>query len=220
MIPPLRTATRGIGAALQHWRRLLWAVAFLLLAIWAGRYPVPDWEGTFVRAVQSLGGARIQSFFAAVSWFGDMPRSWVIGSLGVAGLLWLRRGRAALGLGLGLSLGGVLTAVVKHWIRRPRPSPEEVRVVFAYPHSSFPSGHVVFYTVLCGFAFLWLRRIPSARNWAWLCILAVLSVGTSRVYLGAHWPSDVIGGILLGISLLAVMEFFLPPRVEHRSRDV
>jgi undecaprenyl-diphosphatase len=67
---------------------------------------------------------------------------------------------------------------------------------------SFPSGHTVHYTAFFGFlAFVVLTNFRSGwgRNIATgICLALVVLVGPSRVYLGEHWPTDVIGGYLIG----------------------
>jgi undecaprenyl-diphosphatase len=74
--------------------------------------------------------------------------------------------------------------------------------VAAYLHDySFPSGHVIFYTTLFGLTFwvVWIAWKNSLLRNAVLVALAMLItvVGFSRVYLGEHWPSDVIGAYCL-----------------------
>jgi undecaprenyl-diphosphatase len=78
---------------------------------------------------------------------------------------------------------------------------ENVRVSGEWAHESFPSGHVTFYVCFFGFlffvAFALLPKGSTARRVACaLAALPVLLIGLSRVYLGAHWPSDTLGAYL------------------------
>ncbi|MGW0465227.1 phosphatase PAP2 family protein [Streptomyces sp. NPDC003027] len=122
--------------------------------------------------------------------------------------LW-RRGRRRPALWLaGTSL--VAAAVqqgVKAVIGRERPSwPDPVD---SANYAAFPSGHALTATVTCGLL-LWVLALywrETWRGWSVLAVVAVVSVlgvGWTRVYLGVHWASDVVGGWLLGWSLVAV----------------
>ena len=81
------------------------------------------------------------------------------------------------------------------------PAAPLVRVENLYGTESFPSGHVTFYVCFFGFlffvAFALLPKGSTARRLACgLAALPVVLVGVSRVYLGAHWPSDTLGAYL------------------------
>jgi membrane-associated phospholipid phosphatase len=123
-------------------------------------------------------------------------------------LLALRAWREAVVL-LGVVLvGQVLKVGLKLLIARERPSRDLVEVLIeAKEVHSFPSGHTVHYTVF--FGFLWyltyvLVKTPALR-WPLLVLSGgmVLLVGVARIYLGAHWVSDIVGGYLLGGAVLA-----------------
>jgi undecaprenyl-diphosphatase len=98
---------------------------------------------------------------------------------------------------------GLLNRAIKMFIARPRPAAPEVEVFRAHSGQSFPSGHVTFYVCYFGFLFfvayaLLPERTPARRAAFTLCVLMIALVGLSRVYLGAHWPSDTIGAYFLG----------------------
>src|ERR1051326_6493605 len=104
---------------------------------------------------------------------------------------------------------GVLNAGVKLIVQRQRPTADLVNVFSVLNDYSFPSGHVLLFTAFLGFL-LFLIYTLTPRSWVrtfGLSMLGVLIalVGVSRVYLGQHWPSDVIGAYLLGSLWLALM---------------
>jgi undecaprenyl-diphosphatase len=144
------------------------------------------------------------------AWLEEMGRDFTaLGGVGVltlltlaaAGFLLLRRqGHAALLLLAAVGGGILLSSLMKHGFSRPRPE--------LVPHgsyiytSSFPSGHSMMSAVTYLTLGALLARAEARRRIkAYLLILAVLltfSVGLSRVYLGVHWPTDVLAGWTAG----------------------
>lgn len=103
--------------------------------------------------------------------------------------------------------------LLKLIVDRPRPSADLVRVSEDASGTAFPSGHVVaavtFYLLLFVIAFFAVRQPVLRTALQGLCLFMVLVVGTGRVYSGAHWPSDVLGGYLLSALFLApVLRFY------------
>jgi membrane-associated phospholipid phosphatase len=100
---------------------------------------------------------------------------------------------------------------VTGWLLWRRPRPLEVAGGIATPGalSSFPSGHVVQATVAFGIlAYLWASTTRSRAEalLAWLIAVAgVAAVVTARLRLGAHWPTDIAAGAVLGAAWLAVL---------------
>ncbi len=145
-------------------------------------------------------------------------------TIGVAGIFWALRFRLEALFILLTTSSNILNAIVKRVIKRPRPDKQLVTVVRVLNEPSFPSGHVMHYTNFYGLLIYLL-----ATNWKssrlrntliGLCTGMIATVGPSRVYLGAHWPSDVVAGYLYGglwfggiISLyLRVKAWLHPPK--------
>lgn len=123
-------------------------------------------------------------------------------TIGVAGLLWALRFRLEALFILLTTSSNILNAIVKRVIKRPRPDKELVSVVRVINEPSFPSGHVMHYTNFYGLLIYLL-----ATNWKpgrlrnsliAFCTAMITTIGPSRIYLGAHWPSDVMAGYLYG----------------------
>src|ERR1700750_9336 len=114
-----------------------------------------------------------------------------------------RRRSECFGVILAAGGGATINRLLKILIARPRPSADLVGFAYRSDELSFPSGHVMFYVCYFGFlffvAYALLPRASSVRRAALvLSALPVLFIGVSRVYLRAHWPSDVLGAYLLG----------------------
>lgn len=94
-----------------------------------------------------------------------------------------------------------LNRVIKAIVRRPRPN---VDVFIRESNFSFPSGHAMAITCLYGLLiyYLYKSEIRYRKLLIVICVLIIVLVSLSRVYLGVHYFSDIIGGILLSSSLV------------------
>ncbi len=131
----------------------------------------------------------------------------VAGSVSLAVLLWLlwRRAWQAAAYWLAAVGGaGVIGIVIKGALHRPRPVP----LYTGWDAFSFPSGHATTNAAIYGFLAILLAHDARPRWQALLAAMAALIVtliGFSRLYLGAHWFSDVIGGIAFGTAWIALL---------------
>ena len=117
--------------------------------------------------------------------------------------LLMRLRTEAAGILLSTTGSGIINMVIKILIGRPRPDLQPGDLLIQYPGNSFPSGHVTFYVCYFGFLFFLgyalLPRHTLLRRLALLfAVLPVVLIGSSRVHLLAHWPSDTLGAYLLG----------------------
>jgi len=136
----------------------------------------------------------------------------ILGVVAVVGLFVLER-RAGFLMALG-SIGSGIDSFLKVSITRHRPTTDLVAVLDPSKGFSYPSGHAVFFTWLSFMlaASLAPRIRPSLRPLLWGAALALaVVVCLGRVWAGAHWPSDVIGGFLLALAWSAFV-LWLPER--------
>jgi membrane-associated phospholipid phosphatase len=165
------------------------------------------------RAIQTIDYPIFSGTMVFFSWAGFSPQSLIL-SLIVIGLIYFLglHWEAVVTL-IGVVFVQLLNLLVKGVIHRARPSADLVHVVDKLNSYSFPSGHVMFYISFFGFicflAFTLLK--PSWKRTTLLILFGsqVLLVGVSRIYLGEHWASDVLGAYLLGgISLIAIIQLY------------
>ena len=201
--PPARAQRyRAVRLLLRAQTRYALALAmFALLALFARFNAYFGWDLRVARAVQSLAWPGLADFMTIVSLLGN---GWTPYALTTAtAIIFFIFRRQSEGWGIALSAGGsaILNTLLKLLIARPRPAAALVTVFDERASLSFPSGHVTFYVSYFGFlffvAFALLRPGSHARRAALtLSALPVVLVGLSRVYLGAHWPSDALGAYL------------------------
>src|SRR5262245_52275905 len=220
---------------LRHRRLLFCLLLFLLLsalslAIAASYVPYFDVDLWLSQRLQRFTHPGVRWLMIAVSWpgYGYHPLIVTLGAASV--LLILRLKLEAVCLLASAGIGSLLTNTLKLIIARSRPAAQLVDIYVSHRTASFPSGHVVSYLSLYGFLFYLIYVLmPRSRVRSFLLTLlgVLLSlVGLSRIYLGAHWASDVIGGYCLGSCwLMLVIHFYWrfktphsPPRHEDTKK--
>lgn len=156
-------------------------------------------------ALQSLRTPPLYWLMFAVSWPGFIPRSMVIAAGIVLGFIAARRFLEARFLVLAylLTILGQLVKLLSHRAR-PVTGTDGIVVYGTVTGYSFPSGHVLSYTLILGLLACFASSLSSRARIPLLGFLlaGIVLVGPSRLYLGQHWFSDVLGSYLLGIALL------------------
>ncbi len=158
------------------------------------------------RTIQLIDLPGFAGLMSVISWPGFSPQAAIITALIVVlmyglGLHW----ESSVALSAAASSTG-LNLLVKELVQRPRPAADTVNVVELLKSYSFPSGHVMYYLGFWGFigflVFCWPR--PSLKRSLFLLMLGlpISLIGVSRIYLGEHWASDVLGSNLLGSLVL------------------
>jgi membrane-associated phospholipid phosphatase len=174
------------------------AIMFSFLARYTQFFPG---DRTITRNLQKQRHPLMRRFMLGISEIG-FPKFSTPLTFGIAGIFWVLRFRLEAIFILLTSSSGILNWIVKRLIKRPRPTEELVTVVRVINEPSFPSGHVMHYINLFG-----LLDYLLATNWRSgrlrnlliaISSLLIVLIGPSRVYLGAHWPSDVMAGYIYG----------------------
>ena len=175
----------------------------IVLLILIERISVPpyQWDRYLLTLAHGLRGFWLNRFFALITWAGSL---FILAP--VTGLIWgflVRNGRAAEGWLLVLSLAGValFSRLAKLWFARPRP--DLFPVIGDIPlDASYPSAHTA-QIVAFAVALWWILKPEklglSYYSLTGTALLLSSLVALSRIYLQVHFPSDVVGGALLGL---------------------
>lgn len=167
--------------------------------------------------LENLRNPWTDPFMITVTGLGD---SIVSGALATALVLWLllvKRWRLALAVTTALVLTALAIPLMKLLIHVPRPT----QMYSGFDAYSFPSGHTTMAAAVYGFV-AWILAGGVSLRWRpfiyTLAFFWILLMATSRVYLGAHWPSDVLAGLCLGLlapTTLAALYLAYPRRHLH-----
>ena len=167
-------------------------------------FAILDW-------IQTLRAPWLDSFMVFVSSLGNAGAVWIV--LAAALLIWPKYRRVGVILALALVIDLlVCNVMIKPIVARPRPYDLNTAMdyLIARPHGwSFPSGHTA--ASFASAAALYLGRFPY---WIAFLVLAVL-IGVSRLYLYVHFPTDVLGGAVVG-ALCGALGYLIVRTVEKR----
>lgn len=187
-------------------------VAASALGVVAAGDNVLAWDLDITIAVQEIEGTVLDALTTFGNTVGATLTAAILISLALLAAAALRAWpqMAHLAILLVLRLAGTQ---LKPIFDSPRPTEDLVLVTGIHDGTGYPSGHAMTgATMALGLAVLAWRHIPSrplATAAVGLLVLVALVIGWARVYSGAHWPTDVLGGWLFGIAIVAVGIVFL-----------
>jgi membrane-associated phospholipid phosphatase len=180
----------------------LWLLSgIVMISVIARKTQLFPGDIKITRELQKRQNPVLRGIFYSISEIG-FPKWSIPLTIGSAGIFWALRFRLEAIFVLLTSTSSILNTLVKGLIKRPRPTSELVTVVRVINEPSFPSGHVMYYVNFYGLLIYLLAtnwRSSKLRNTLITVFTGLISaIGPSRVYLGAHWPSDVMAGYVYG----------------------
>ena len=180
-------------------------LAAAAIAVYIAGHPYIPEDATVERTVQSTNWGPLVLTFPIFSFIGDAKGAAVEAVIFVVILVVNRR---AWLVAAAAALSGVWYLLLSRLILRPRPTTAQVLQVTEHPGaSSFPSGHTIFVVTVSTVLMLCLGRRFLPRwaqpiGWAFVVLLVVANA-IGRIYVGAHWPTDVLEGLLIGVAWIA-----------------
>lgn len=204
-IQQLSNAAKGESLSLAV--ALLQLALFLPLARFVHKHHVLSTDVTISHLVQKNKSLTVRVLMFVVSSINTYKLLDIL-AIPIAAIFWKMRLRIEAVLTISICLSGTLLRIfLQRLVNRPRPSPLLVDVKKKARGKSFPSGHMVSSVTFWGWL-LTLRKFYLREKTWWQKVLFrvpnlfIILTGPSRIYLGDHWPSDVLGGYLLGDSIL------------------
>lgn len=188
-------------------------VAFAVLTFLVITVPSFAIDLTISTVLQSLNNPVFSGLMTIISWVGFSPQSSIVTAVIIVTLFALGyRWESIVALVIAVIVP-LLNLLIKTLVHRPRPGVDLIHVVNVLSSYSFPSGHVMFYTGFFGFVcFLTYTLLKPFWIRTLLFIIFgshIVLVGLSRIYLGQHWASDVLGAYLLGgLCLIVGIHFY------------
>jgi membrane-associated phospholipid phosphatase len=184
--------------------------SFGLLAFFAKQTPYFPFDIFITKTVQQITLPGFHELMIFITTLGNFE--WGIFTIIMLFIFFVIIRKNILAIFLALSVVGseILSVTFKAVIARPRPDPELITQLGKHLYSdSFPSGHVLFYIGCYGFLlFLSFAKLKHGLLRIILTIvltLMLIFIGLSRIYVGAHWFSDVLGAYLIGSVWLLVV---------------
>ncbi len=186
------------------------AVLFGVLTFFAKQNPYFSIDLTITKAIQSVNYIWFDLLMRIITQLGNPITGSLISGVVVAYLLIKKLYKEGLILLVSVIGGYLISEVFKNLVSRARPDPTLIHQIGSFIRTdSFPSGHVMFYISFFGLLlFLAFTHLSKNlyRNLAIIFFLTlIILIGPSRIYVGAHWFSDVLGAYLIGSLWLTVV---------------
>ena len=166
-----------------------------------------DFDARVISLVRQDRGKSFSDLMAFISWWGmDTKMIWTV--FAAATIFFIASYRREALFTLSVFIADGINIILKLLINRSRP--QAIDIYPKFQQGSFPSGHVVHYVVFFGFILAVMLvgpRIPRVFRWGigLLCVFLIAGVSVARIYLGTHWPTDILVAYIIGFMMLAAV---------------
>ena len=205
----VRTETRSISWPRGHAAALVGlCLPALALSVAAAGSGVLEGDVRVTLLLQDYLPGQLATLFEAINWLGTSFAALGL-TLLIGALLLAFRHPVAAGLVLLTFPLRLINGLLKIIIESPRPTDALVSISENSPGFGFPSGHTMGATLLYGMLYILAPHITTRRPLRLAlqtgAVTMIVLTGISRIYVGAHWPSDVIGGYLWALAMLVTV---------------
>lgn len=205
----LEAGTRVTPSRIWMMLACMWALLALPLTIAAAGPTVLPGDVAIVSGLQSWASPPLDTLARALTVIGSSwPGETLLACTLVIVLLRMGARRPAM-LVAAAALAGSLNVLTKLIVASPRPTADLVQIIQTSTGSGFPSGHAFGATLFYGSIWLVLPDVVAnavvCRLLRGVALLIAIGICWSRIRLGAHWPTDVIGGVLWGLTIISLL---------------
>ena len=194
-------------------------IFFLILFLGFVHFFWSTFDAQIISLIRQDRGIIFSALMAFISWWG-MNAMMILPVFVASAIFFIASYRREALFTLSVFIADSINIILKLLINRSRP--QEMVVYPKFQQGSFPSGHVVHYVVFFGFiltVILVSPQIPKTLRWAigLLCVFLIGGVSIARIYMGTHWPTDILVAYIIGFTLLAavILQYLKGSRPHH-----
>lgn len=182
---------------------ILMIIFFILVYLFKSK-KIQPFDNMIYNFVKGIQNETLTSIFKVITEFGGITSVFFITVITVLVLCFANKRKIALWVSMNIIISSLIYSIFKNIIQRPRP-PEAERLIIESGFS-FPSGHTTNNVAFYGLAiYLIYKNVTNKKIRNTLCVILgiiPILIAFSRIYLRVHYPSDVVAGICLGISIV------------------
>lgn len=187
----------------------LFFCSFLFIANELSKDVLLQFDGYVIYLVQSKISPVLIHIMMVITFFGSVRWFYIVVITGVTFLFIYKKWSLGIFLAGSSSLGGLCNSFLKNLFKRQRPDFNQLITEQGY---SFPSGHSMGSFIIYGALAYIIIHSTQKKKWKFLGVLIVsfliVGIGLSRIYLGVHFPSDIVGGFMAGGAWLTICIIF------------